>query len=46
MGAAASVNFNPTALTAEQIADLVGGLGPAYEASKERIIFNGLTGNN
>ena len=44
MGAAASVYLDTKAFTAEQIADFVGSLGPAYEAYKERIVFNGLTG--
>jgi hypothetical protein len=44
MGAAASVNIDITALSAEDVASYVASLGPAFEEYKEEIIYHGLDG--
>lgn len=44
MGAAASVNIDITALSAEDVAAYVGSLGPAFEEYKDDIVYHGLDG--
>lgn len=44
MGATASIDFDITTLTAEEVAECIGSISPDYEQYKPAIVFHGLDG--